>query len=515
MNYDPPIVSQNDPLSRIIELMIKENVGAVIVVEEGIPMGILTEKDIIERVMIPRRDFEKTLVKDVMSTPVITVEAERYIKQALVLLEENNIRRLPVTREGFLIGLTTERRLLESAHSNYLIRHRKPEAITPGPSANKPSIAFLSTFPPRECGIATYTKDLVDSITRLQAISPPVITAINDKGGYYDYPNSVKIQIDGEDVESYRRAADIINKSGLDGVNLQHEFGLFGGVWGDYLLDFLEELEKPVVTTLHTILPDPNSEAERVTNAILERSDLIVTMARVGIRILEQRYNTLADKTRYIPHGCPNVPYIKSDTQKPYLGLEDRVVLSTFGLLSRGKGIEYAIRSLPQIVDVEPRTLYLIIGETHPEVRKNEGEEYRQHLYDVVGDLGLDDNVRFVNRFLEKTDLIRFLQATDVYILPYPNKDQISSGTLLYALSTGKAIVSTPFLHAEEVMKYGACMRCGFKDPSSITHAVMDLLLDDGLRESYEKRAYEFSRDMIWPNVGMQYCNLFYEILGM
>jgi glycosyltransferase involved in cell wall biosynthesis len=238
-------------------------------------------------------------------------------------------------------------------------------------------------------------------------------------------------------------------------------------------------------------------------------------MARVGIQIIEQLYDTPVDKVRYIPHGCPNVPFILSETIKRRLGLKDKTILSTFGLISRGKGIEYAIQALPSIVKLDPQILYLIIGETHPEVRKNEGELYRKELINLVESLGLDENVRFVNRFLPLNDLIRYLQATDIYILPYPNKEQISSGTLLYALSTGKAIVSTPFLHAEEVISEGCAWKCEFRDPSSITDKVRTMLQYEDIHRKLEENAYRYSRDMIWPNVAMQYVNLFYETLNM
>jgi glycosyltransferase involved in cell wall biosynthesis len=515
MNFNPPVVSRSESIAAIIELVIRHNIGAVIIAENDVPLGIITEKDIIERVINVGKNVENTTAKDIMTVPILTIESSQSIKEALDLLQRNNLRRLPVTRQGKLIGLTTERRLLESAHNNYLMQSRLKEKEAIHVSVERPNVAFLSTYPPRECGIATYTNDLVTSISALQAISPPVITAINDRGGYYDYPNSVKIQIDREEIETYREAAKIINTSGIDVVNLQHEFGLFGGVWGDYLIEFLNAVEKPVVTTLHTILQNPPPDAERVTKEILDLSDCVVTMARVGIRILEQQYETLAFKSRYIPHGGPNVPFIQSETQKQFVGLEGRVIVSTFGLISRGKGIEYAINAIPEIVEIEPRVLYLIIGETHPEVRKHEGESYRQELYDLVESLGITGNVRFVNRFLDKPDLIRFLQATDVYVIPYPNREQISSGTLLYALSTGKAIVSTPFLHAEEVMSQGACVGCEFRDPHSIAENVKNFLLYEKTRENYERRAYEYSRDMIWPNVGMKYVNLFYETLGL
>ena len=298
-------------------------------------------------------------------------------------------------------------------------------------------------------------------------------------------------------------------------MNLQHEYGLFGGVWGEHVIAFLERLEKPVVTTLHTVLQEPIPDAKRVLEGVLQHSRHAIVMARVGIAILEQIYGTLADKVRYIPHGCPNVPYIGSGQLKPRLGLEGRVVLSTFGLISRGKGIEYAIEALPLIIKEEPRTLYLVIGETHPEVRKHEGESYRQQLLNLVESLGIEENVKFVNRFLPKNELLRYLQATDVYIIPYPNREQISSGTMLYALSTGKAIVTTPFLHAEEVISENCAMRCDFRVPSSITKSVLTMLQHEDVHKGYEERAYNYSRGMIWANVAMKYVNLFYETLGL
>jgi len=200
----------------------------------------------------------------------------------------------------------------------------------------------LSSYPPRECGIATFTKDLVDSIDRLNVLSPPIISAINDKGGYYQYPHQVRIQIDRENPESYMTAAKTINNSKIQVINLQHEFGLFGGSWGDYLIPFLEEVNKPVITTLHTILETPNKDAERVMRDLIRLSHRLVVIARIGARILEQTYDTLPDKVRYIPHGCPNVPFINSETVKNYLGYKNKVIMSTFGLISQGKGLEKA-----------------------------------------------------------------------------------------------------------------------------------------------------------------------------
>jgi len=515
VRHSTPVLLTNSPVSQAVNVMIRDNVGAVIALENGRPVGILTEKDILSRVIKAEKDLDLIQIREVMSQPIISIGSEKTIKEALDLIRDKNIRRLVVTEGDELLGLTTERRLLETAHERYMLRNVDRVKRVISEKVAKPSIAFISTYPPRECGIATYTSDLVDAISRLYVLNPPVITAINDRGSYYDYPSTVRYQIERDEVESYSKIAKKLNQSEVNVINLQHEFGLFGGIWGEYILNLLGELEKPVVTTLHTVLQDPPKDAERVLEEIIKYSDKVTVMARIGIKICEELYATFPDKVRYVPHGCPNVPLISSDTVKKSLDLQDRVMLSTFGLISRGKGIEYAIKAIPEIIEYVPRVLYLVIGETHPEVRKQEGESYRHSLIELVESLGITENVRFVNRFLSKSELIRFLQATDVYILPYPNREQISSGTLLYALSTGKAIVSTPFLHAEEVISEGGVRGCEFRDPSSIAAMVLELLQNENIKNNYQKRAYQYSRDMIWPNVGMKFVNLFYETLDL
>jgi glycosyltransferase involved in cell wall biosynthesis len=272
-------------------------------------------------------------------------------------------------------------------------------------------------------------------------------------------------------------------------------------------------LEKSVITTLHTLLVNPEPMARSVLEAILRLSDYVSVPARVGINILEKYYGTPADKIRYIPHGCPDVPFIRSEVCKRPLGLENRAVLSTFGLLSRGKGIEYAIKALPPLVDDHPQILYLVIGVTHPGVRRYEGEAYRKELIDLVYSLGLERNVGFVNHFLEENELIKYFQATDVYLIPYPNSEQISSGTLTYALGAGKAIITTPFLHAQEALSQGCTVRCEFQDPASITRWIKELIENPRMRITLEKRAYEYSRGMTWPNIAAKYIHLFNEAL--
>jgi CBS domain-containing protein/glycosyltransferase involved in cell wall biosynthesis len=513
-NLDTPTANPKDNVSKIIEKLVEKNIGAIVVTEDNRPVGIITESDILEKVLSRKRDPNTTKIHEIMSSPVISVESDDSVKNAIEVMEKFKIRRLVVTQGEVFLGITTERRLLNIAHKIYLENTEgklEPTTIL----HDKPIITYLSSYPPRECGIATFTQSLVEAIDKLETLSPPIISAINDKGGFYNYPPQVQIQIEREEPESYIKAAQKINDSNIQSLNMQHEFGLFGGDWGDYLLDFLEEVEKPIITTFHTILEKPNKKAQNVMKEIINHSYRVVVLARIGTRILEETYDTLPDKVRHIPHGCPNLPFINSETMKNVLGLNNKTILSSFGLISRGKGIEYAINALPSIIEKEPKTLFLVIGETHPEVRKYEGESYRNTLIDLAESLGVEKNIRFINRFLPKNELISYLQATDIYILPYPNPEQISSGTMLYALCTGKAIVTTPFLHAQEVIAQGAALDCEFKDPESIAWAVKAFIGSRELLTLFERRAYEYSRDMIWPNVAMQYVNLFYESIGM
>jgi glycosyltransferase involved in cell wall biosynthesis len=375
------------------------------------------------------------------------------------------------------------------------------------PDVSRREIAYLSTYPPRECGIATFTKDLVDAVDGLDEFELPIVIAVNEEETIYNYNKRVKCQIERDAVEDYIRAADYINSSKADLVNLQHEFGLFGGEWGDYIDSFLEHVQKPVVTTLHTIAPNFGSNAQTVLDTIVSHSAAIAVMAQTARRILE-RYGVPPKKIGVIQHGCPDVPFVVSEDVKALLGLKDRIILSTFGLISRGKGIEYAIRALPSVVAEEPRVVYLVIGETHPQVRKAEGERYRIKLMRLVDDLGLRGHVKFHNRFLSKRELIRFLQATDIYITPYVSPNQASSGTLVTALGTGKAIVSTPYVHAKEALANGRGLFCRFKDSISIAECVSKLL-DEKLRRKMEKRAYGYSRNFVWRRVAKRYAELF------
>jgi glycosyltransferase involved in cell wall biosynthesis/CBS domain-containing protein len=516
MTPPPPTVSPQGLASMVMDLMTRRNVGLVVVLENNRPIGIVTEKDMLQRALKPGKNLELIPVKDIMSKPPVTIEAERTIRDALEMLHTHNIRRLIVTREGAVVGLTTAKRLLEIVYGHYIMKGAGLAETVDYSRFQRIRIVYVSTYPPRECGIATYARHLVDAVSWFcaRAVTSPVVVAVNDRAERYDYGIRVKSQIDAQDIQSYEKAAQYINASDADVVNLQHEYGIFGGEWGEYVIELLRRIKKPVVTTLHTILEEPTPDARMVLQRILEQSDVVVVMARVGIGMLERVYGSHAGRIRYIPHGCPNVPFVGTTMMKESLGLKDRLVISTFGLLSRGKGIEYVIQALPQMLREHPEILYLVIGETHPHVRKREGETYRGLLLDQVESLGVEKNVRFVNRFLTENELISYLQATDIYVIPYPNREQVSSGTLSYALSTGKSIVTTPFLHAQEPISSGAALQCEFKDPASVAECVSRLLNDDQIRQKYARMAYEYSRPMIWPNVAMRYVNTFYYTLG-
>jgi len=375
-------------------------------------------------------------------------------------------------------------------------------------SRTSEKVCYLSTYPPRKCGIGVFTKDLVDAMDLYSDSVSSTVIAVNENRASHRYDERVKWQIRHNNEEDYIKVAEEVNSSDVDVVNIQHEFGIFGGEWGSHVLSFLETLRKPVVTTLHTLQPDLEPQGQRVLKQILSRSNAIVVMNNIAIGILAQ-LGISFKKMNVIPHGCPNIPFVSSDYVKPAIGLKDRIVLCTFGLISRGKGIEYAIQALPQVVAKHPEVIYLIIGETHPMVKRIEGEKYRNMLFEQVKELGLKKHVVFQNRFLSKMELIRYLQATDIYITPYPGANQISSGTLINALAAGRAVVSTPYLHAKEVLNNNRGVLCDFKNSASIADAMETLLSNESLKMKTETKAYEYSRSFIWSRVAKKYAELF------
>jgi polysaccharide biosynthesis protein PslF len=378
---------------------------------------------------------------------------------------------------------------------------------------------FVSSFPPRACGIATFTRDLSEAVARSGQDVGARIAAINDEGAAYAYPPQVRWLIDQQSPKSWREAADKINASRTTLVSVQHEFGLYGkfdrnGLFEDYLVHFLDRLDKPVVATLHTVLPHPRPDQKAAIKALHDRSSGVVTMVNMARLILEEEYGLDPRKIFTIPHGVPEVDHTRPSKLKQAMQLEGRTIISTFGLLSSGKGIQYVIRGLPDVVKRHPDVLYLILGETHPEVRRREGEKYRNSLIELIKKLGLEQNVRFVNQYLSQQQLVRYLQATDVYVTPYIDRNQITSGTLAYALGCGKAVISTPYLYASEALAEGRGLLAEFQNPRSFARCINMLLENPALRQHCEAGAFEYGSAMSWGKVGARYAELFRTVAG-
>lgn len=378
-------------------------------------------------------------------------------------------------------------------------------------------VLYMGTFLPRECGIATFTNDLVRAMdTRFNPILRSEVLAMNDNGTFYNYNGKVSLQIDQNEALDYIEAAKEINaRDDIKIVSIQHEFGIFGGEHGEYLLLFLNELRKPVVVTLHTVLPNPTEHMKDITKAIIGKCSAVVVMAKDAKRLLIEHYGVQEqEKVFHVPHGVPIVPFSLKEA-KSKLNLNGKIVLSTFGLLSRGKGIEYVIKALPKIVEKFPNTIYLVIGETHPQIRKGEGESYRKSLESLVDKLNLKKNVVFLNRYMSLDEIIAYLKASDVYIAPGLDENQIVSGTISYALGCGKAIVSTSTAYAREVLSKDRGILVGFRNPGQISKAVNALLSDSRVKGDMEKRAYQMGRKMIWPNVAAEYLRVFNKVIQL
>ena len=374
-----------------------------------------------------------------------------------------------------------------------------------------PPTAFLASFPPRPCGIATFTADLAEAIDQASPLSPASqVIAINAEHTTYAYGPRVRWTIERDDLQSYLQAAQAINASPVQVVSIQHEYGLFGGTDGAYVLAFLRRLEKPAVLTLHTVLERPDPAMKRLTEELAAAAAGVVVLAERAQRLLAEYYPQVdLAHVHFIPHGTPSVTYAPPGGFKQALGLEDRTVLSTFGLLGPEKGIEYALAALPEVVRHHPNVLYLVLGETHPEVRRQHGETYRAFLEAQVSALGMQDHVRFYQRYLPQSELLQLLQATDVYLLPYLNPLQIVSGTLSYAVASGKSVISTPFLHAQEMLSDGRGVLARFRDSASLASAITRLLDHPEQRLRMEQAAYRYGQHMRWPAVGRAYSQLF------
>jgi glycosyltransferase involved in cell wall biosynthesis len=364
-------------------------------------------------------------------------------------------------------------------------------------------VAMLGNHLPRQCGIATFTTDLTDAITAEFAAVDCFVVAMNDPGQRYPYPARVRFEVAESDVASYRRAADFLNVNTVDVVCVQHEYGIFGGRSGSHLLTLLRELRMPVVTTLHTIVGEPTGVQRRVLDELTRLSERVVVMSTHGAALLREIHQVPEGKIDVIPHGIPRVPLARRS--KDRLGVEGKSVILTFGLLSPDKGVEHVIDAMPAILARRPEAIYIVLGTTHPRVREQHGESYRLSLESRAQRLSVDASLIFHDRFVSPGELAEFLAAADVYVTPYVNPEQITSGTLAYAVGSGKAVVSTPYRYARELLAEGRGVLVPWRDPQAIAREIVDLLNDDGKRAQMQGRAAAFGRAMAWPAVANSY----------
>jgi glycosyltransferase involved in cell wall biosynthesis len=382
---------------------------------------------------------------------------------------------------------------------------------------NQLHIAFISTYPPRECGIATFTNDLTTAIASFYGLdlknnNKMEVIALNDLENKYSYGNEVSFEIQTQNKSDYLRAAEFLNISDVEVISVQHEFGIYGGPDGKYLLSFLENLKKPVVTTLHTILDNPSDSQKEILSRICKLSSEVVILADKGFELLTKIYGVSKSKIKKIHHGAPDVPFMDPSYYKEEFKMEGHPLILTYGLLNPDKGLEIVINSLVEVVKEYPEVIYIILGETHPNIKSHSGEEYRYSLKNFVDKNHLQKNVVFHNRFVTLKELIKYLIMADIYITPYCSEEQISSGTLSYAVACGKAIISTPYWHAQELLADGRGILVPFRDVKAIAEAIKELVSDKVKRDKIRKATYKYGRKMIWSAVAASYVDSFEEI---
>jgi glycosyltransferase involved in cell wall biosynthesis len=372
-------------------------------------------------------------------------------------------------------------------------------------------IAVVGNYLPRQCGIATFTTDLCEAISTECGAAQLFAVPVNDTESGYEYPARVRIALEQDDLSSYEQAAAFLNFANFDLVCLQHEYGIFGGSAGSYILEFLRRLKMPVITTLHTVLREPNPDQRRVMNEIAALSDRLIVMSDLSSQFLQEIFKVPGKKIDMVPHGVPDLPFLDPNFYKDRFGVEGKAVLLTFGLLCPNKGIENVIQALPHILSKHSNVVYIVAGATHPHILRREGDHYRAHLQALAKENGVESNVIFHNRFVSPEEMVEFIGAADIYITPYRHEEQVVSGTLAYALGAGKAIISTPYWHAIELLDDRRGALVPFQDPEAIARKTVELLDTPAIRHAMRKRAYLYSREMIWKRVAQGYMASFEE----
>src|SRR6202790_5015015 len=381
---------------------------------------------------------------------------------------------------------------------------------------SKPSlpsrIAVIGNYLPRHCGIATFTTDLCEAISAEYGTARLMALPVNDTEAGYDYPARVRWSLAQDDPTSYQQAAEFLNFNNIDMVCLQHEYGIFGGPAGSHILQLLRGLKMPVVTTLHTVLREPTPDQLMVMSEIAELSDRLIVMSQLSSQFLQGIFKVPGSKIDMVPHGVPDLPFLDPNFYKDRFGVEGKAVLLTFGLLSPNKGIESVIQALPQILSKHKNVAYIVAGATHPHILRREGDQYRTYLQALAKEVGVESQVFFHNRFVSPEEMLGFIGAADIYVTPYRHEAQVVSGTLAYALGAGKAIISTPYWHAAELLDDRRGMLVPFQNPGAIVHKTVELLDTPAIRHAMRKRAYLFAREMIWKRVAQGYMDSFVRV---
>src|SRR5580700_3080665 len=414
------------------------------------------------------------------------------------------------------------------AISNTMFPNRALEVISPRPRVRvgtpaararlqaKPSlpsrIAVIGNYLPRHCGIATFTTDLCEAIAAECGTARLLAMPVNDTDQGYDYPSRVRWSLAQDDLGSYQSAAEFLNFNNIDMVCLQHEYGIFGGIAGSHIVQLLRALKMPVVTTLHTVLREPDPAQLIVMEEIAELSDRLIVMSQLSSQFLQEIFKVPGSKIDMVPHGVPDLPFLDPNFHKDRFGVEGKAVLLTFGLLSPNKGIENVIQALPRILSRHSNVAYIVAGATHPHILRREGDKYRASLQALAKEVGVESKVIFHDRFVSPEEMAEFIGAADIYITPYRHEAQVVSGTLAYALGAGKAIISTPYWHAIELLDDRRGALVPFQDPAAIANKTIELLDTPAIRHAMRKRAYLFAREMVWKRVAQGYMESFARV---